>query len=305
MASSKKILFPSTTGAMLDQYVWQPKGDVRGILQLVHGMAEHIHRYDSLASYLSDKGFLVVGHNQLGHGSAAKIKGFFAKEHGWDALLADIHKIREKTQKEHAGVPYFLMGHSMGSFLVRCYLQHQSEGLQGAVLSGTGSFSAAQVQMGLILSKSMMLLGYGEKPAKLVDTLAFSANNKPFTPAQTPFDWLSRDAKQVKLYVDDPLCGFVFTACGYHDLFTGLKRLTRPETVKEKSLPMLFLSGGKDPVGKNGEGLKAVMEKYKATGVKVITFKLYKDARHEVLNETNRQEVFNDLAAWLEEKAPL
>ena len=303
MAGFKKVPFASFTGAALERYVWQPEGKIRGILQLVHGMAEHIARYDSLGSFLAEKGFLVVGHNHLGHGEEATLQGFFAEKNGWDALLADMQKVREDMQKEHPGIPYFLLGHSMGSFLARCYIQNHSQGLQGVILSGTGAFSAVEAQLGLILSKSLILLGLGEKPAKIVDTLAFSSNNKPFAPANTPFDWLSRDAEQVKKYVDDPLCGFVFTACGYHDLFTGLKRLTRPEGVQEKALPMLFLSGARDPVGKDGLGVKKVMEKYEQAGVKDITLSLYPDARHELLNETNRQEVFSDLAVWLERKA--
>ncbi len=305
MAAYKKIPFTSITGETLERYTWQPEGKIHGILQLVHGMAEHIARYDSLGNFLADKGFVVVGHNHLGHGNTAKVQGFFAKENGWDALLADMHKVREAVQVEHPGVPYFLLGHSMGSFLTRCYLKTHSQGLKGAVLSGTGAFSTIEVLMGLILSKSLMLLGRGEKPAKIVDTLAFSANNRPFAPAATPFDWLSRDQIQVKKYVDDPLCGFVFTACGYHDLFTGLKRLNHPEWVQEKSLPMLFMSGARDPVGKSGMGVKKVIEKYEQAGLKDITFRLYPDARHEVLNETNRQEVFLDLAAWLKEKAAI
>ena len=303
MTVLKTVPFRSSTGTELHRHIWQPEGEIRGILQLTHGMAEHIARYDSLGKYLAEKGFLVVGHNHLGHGETASVRGFFARKNGWDALLADMHTVRGETQREHPKAPYFLLGHSMGSFLTRCYLQTHSKGLKGVVISGTGAFSALEVHLGLILSKSLMLLGRGGKPAKIVDTLAFSANNKPFAPAQTPFDWLSRDAALVKAYVDDPLCGFVFTANGYHDLFTGLARLTRPEPGMDTSVPMLFLSGARDPVGKSGAGMKKVAEKYRSTGVKDITVKLYPEARHEVLNETNRQEVFFDLAAWLEEKA--
>lgn len=303
MAAFKKVPFASGAGTELYRHIWRPKGEIRGILQLVHGMAEHIARYDGLAAFLAEEGFLTVGHNHLGHGEEAARQGFFAGKNGWDTLLTDMHKVREDTQKEHPGVPYFLLGHSMGSFLVRCSLQSRGAGLKGVILSGTGAFSSLEVRMGQALSRSLMLLGLGSRPARIVDTLAFSANNKPFAPAKTPFDWLSRDAAQVKAYVDDPLCGFVFTAKGYHDLFTGLNRLTRPEGAQDAALPMLFLSGERDPVGKNGAGMKKVVEKYESAGMKHITVRLYMGARHEVLNETNRQEVFSDLAAWLAEKA--
>jgi len=246
-----------------------------------------------------------VGHNHLGHGETAVLQGFFAKKDGWDALLSDIHKVRQDTEKEYPGLPYFLLGHSMGSFLVRCYLTNHSQGLSGAVLSGTGYFSPAEARMGLMLSKTLMLLGKGSRPAKLVDTLAFSANNKPFLPAKTPFDWLSRDKAQVQAYVDDKMCGFLFTAKGYHDLFTGLNRLTFKERLKamDKGLAVLFLSGSRDPVGKNGAGMKQVADAFRDAGLRDITVKLYPDARHEVFNEVNRQEVYTDLINWLISKS--
>lgn len=301
MAACKEIPFPSVTGASCKRLVWQPEAAPRGIVQIVHGMAEHIRRYDGLARALNDAGFIAVGHDLLGHGEQAPVKGCFAPKDGWDALIADIHTVRGETQKEYPSLPYFLLGHSMGSFLTRCYLFEYSHGLKGAVLSGTGDFDAAQVRLGLLLSKAMMLLGLGSRPAKIVDTLAFSANNKPFKPAATPFDWLSRDEKQVDAYIKDPLCGFVFTASGYHDMFTGLMRLTRPESLKavEPGLSVLFLSGGCDPVGKNGKGVRRAADAFLAAGIRDVTVKLYPGARHEVFNELNREEVYGGLAAWL------
>jgi alpha-beta hydrolase superfamily lysophospholipase len=254
MAKYEESTFSSTTGEKLTKLIWRPDGVLRGVVQLTHGMAEHIRRYDSLARALNNAGFAVVGHNHLGHGETAVTQGYFAKKGGWDALLSDMHTVRQDTQKEHPGLPYFLLGHSAGSFLVRCYLFEHSQGLHGAVLTGTGNYSKAEIRMGLLLSGMLILLGMGRRRAKLVDTLAFSANNKPFKPAQTPFDWLSRDQAQVQAYADDPMCGFLFTARGYHDLFTGLKRMADLGSIRamDKGLPVLFLSGSRDPVGKNG-----------------------------------------------------
>ena len=301
MAAHEESSFLSATGAPLTRHIWHPEGTPRGVVQIVHGMAEHIRRYDRLARALADAGFAVAGHNHLGHGETAALQGHFAREGGWDALLSDMHAVRQDTEKEYPGLPYFLLGHSMGSFLVRCYLFDHSRGLRGAVLSGTGAFSPAEARLGLFLSRAMMLLGRGSRPSKFIDTLAFSANNKPFQPAQTPFDWLSRDRDQVQAYADDPMCGFVFTAKGYHDLFTGLDRLTRVESLKSmhKELAVLFLSGSRDPVGKNGAGMKRVSDALRDAGLHDITVKLYQDARHEVFNEVNRQEVYGDLTNWL------
>ena len=305
MAAREEVPFLSITGDPLKKRIWRPAGTAKGVVQLTHGMAEHILRYEGLAQALAEKGFAVVGHNHLGHGETAVTQGFFAKAGGWDALLSDMHKVRKDTEKEYPGLPYFLLGHSMGSFLVRCYLFEHSQGIRGAVLSGTGAFTPAEARLGLFLSGTLMLLGRGSLPAKLVDTLAFSANNKPFWPAQTPFDWLSRDKEQVKAYADDPMCGFLFTARGYHDLFTGLSRLTRPQSLKamNKELAVLFLSGGRDPVGKSGAGTQKVADSFRGAGLKDITVKLYPDARHEVFNEVNRQEVYGDLTDWLLSKS--
>ena len=297
--------FRSKAGDPLLRHIWRPEGGPRGIVQLTHGMAEHIRRYDALARALAEAGFAVVGHNHLGHGDTAVLQGFFMKKGGWDALVSDMHKVRLDTKSEYPDLPYFLLGHSMGSFLVRCYLLEHSAGLRGAVLSGTGAFSPAEARLGLILSRALILLGRGSRPAKLVDTLAFSANNKPFLPAKTPFDWLSRDEAQVQAYVDDPMCGFLFTAKGYHDLFTGLNRLTGLDGLKamDKALAVLFLSGSRDPVGKNGAGMKRVADDFLAAGLHDVTVKLYPDARHEVFNEVNRLEVYTDLINWLLSKS--
>ncbi len=305
MAAHKAVPFLSTSGDPLVRHIWHAQGAPKGVVQLTHGMAEHIRRYDGLAKSLAEAGYITVGHNHLGHGETAVTQGLFASRDGWDVLLRDVHKVRQDTQKEYPGLPYFLLGHSMGSFLVRCYLFEHSRGLRGAVLSGTGAFSPVEARMGLILSKALILLGKGNRPAKLVDTLAFSANNKPFLPAQTPFDWLSRDKEQVQAYVNDPMCGFLFTAKGYHDLFTGLTRLTRLESLKamNKEMAVLFLSGSRDPVGKNGTGMQRVADAFRDAGLKDITVKLYPEARHEVFNEVNRKEVYGDLAKWLLSKS--
>ena len=301
MATMNQGTLISTTGQTLDKRIWLPQGAPRAIVQLVHGMAEHIDRYDAPARALCDAGYLVVGHTHLGHGPKAKVLGHFADEGGWDCLLEDIHRLRLETEQAYPGVPYFLLGHSMGSFLTRCYLTQHGEGLRGAVLSGTGWFGAVPVKSGIALTNLLCACGKADKPAKIVDRLAFGGSNKPFTPNRTPFDWLSQDNDQVDLYMKDPYCGFLFTACGYRDMFRGLDRLRHMDLLQKmpRTLPVYFFSGDMDPVGGLGKGVPKVAEQFRQAGLKDVTVKLYPGGRHEMFNEVNREEVCRDLVAWL------
>ena len=294
--------FVSVTGRKLDARLWLPDGEIRGLVQLIHGMAEHIERYDRIARALNAAGYVVMGHNQLGHGAKAGTLGWFAEKDGWQCLIDDVHKLRLLAEKRFPGVPYFLLGHSMGSFIARCYITEHGEGMSGAVISGTGWYSRSTVRAGLMAAKAVCRAGGAAKPSKLLDGLAFSANNKPFEPSRTPNDWLSRDTAQVDRYAADPLCGFVFTGGGFRDLFTGLKRLTRETELLRilKELPILFISGGNDPVGGMGKGVRKVEEQYRRAGLKDVELKIYPDARHELFNEIGHEQTEQDLTRWLE-----
>lgn len=294
-----KGTFSSTTGLRLDYRMWLPEGEPKAVIQLVHGMAEHIDRYDATARALTGHGFAVVGHTHLGHGSAAKIKGYFGEKDGWQHLIDDVHLLRQRTQRYHPGVPYILLGHSMGSFVVRCYLMQYAQGLAGAILSGTGFFPKPVALLGLGVAKLVCLFGGEKKPSKLINGIAFGGSNKLFKPARTDFDWLTRDEAIVDSYVADPYCGFIFTGGGYRDFFTGLNRLTKVQGVPE-GLPVLLFSGEKDPVG-SGNGVNKVADQLRAAGVKQVDVKLYPDGRHEMFNELNRDEVWQDVAAWVEQ----
>ena len=302
MTDCLSFTFPSTAGPELDARAWLPEGQPKAVLQLVHGMAEHIDRYDAPARSLAEQGYLVVGHTHLGHGPKAEIKGYFAKENGWQRLIDDVHALRRRTQTEHPDLPYFLLGHSMGSFIARCYLREHAEGLAGCALCGTGHFNRITAGTGVAVSSLICLLGGEKKPSALVDKLGFSSSNKPFAPNRTPYDWLSRDEAEVDKYIADPHCGFVFTGSGYRDLFRGLLRLTDLSELQKipKNLPLLLFSGDHDPVGGMGEGVKKVAEEFRQTGFTDVTLKLYPGGRHELFNELNRDEVCADLAAWLD-----
>ena len=295
------FVLTSTAGPALDARAWLPEGQPRAVVQLVHGMSEHIDRYDTPARYLASHGYLIVGHTHLGHGPKAEIKGFFARENGWQRLIDDVHALRERTQREHPGLPYVILGHSMGSFVTRCYLRERAEGLAGCMLSGTGFVPKSTAATGVAVSSLICLLGGEKKPSELIDKLGFSSSNKPFAPNRTPFDWLSRDDAEVDKYIADPDCGFVFTASGYRDLFRGLIRLADLTEMRSipKDLPLLLFSGDHDPVGGMGEGVRKVAEEFRQAGLTDVTVKLYPDARHETFNELNREEVYADLVRWL------
>lgn len=292
-----KGTFSSTTGLRLDYRMWLPEGEPKAVIQLVHGMAEHIDRYDATARALSDAGFAVVGHTHLGHGTGAKLKGWFAEKDGWQHLIDDVHALRQRTQQHHPGVPYILLGHSMGSFITRCYMMQYADGLAGAILSGTGFFPKPVALLGLGVAKLVCLFGGEKKPSKLINGIAFGGSNKLFKPARTDFDWLTRDEAIVDSYVADPYCGFIFTGGGYRDFFSGLNRLTKVQNVPA-DLPVLLFSGEKDPVG-SGNGVNKVADQLRAAGVQQVDVKLYPDGRHEMFNELNRQEVWQDVAEWV------
>lgn len=290
----------SVTGQELELLCWPCEGQAKGLVQLVHGMAEHINRYDATAKALNAAGYHVVGHTHLGHGKLARIQGYFADSDGWEAVLADTHSVRQWAQEQFPGVPYFLLGHSMGSFVVRGYALRHGD-MDGLVISGTGHFDKPILTAGGIIAGLQCVAGKGAKPCKLLHTMNFAANNKTVENPRTECDWLSRDEKQVDAYAADPLCGFMFTARAYADMFDGLRMLYPSKlSAMNKEVPVLMFSGASDPVGANGAGVRKVYEELKAAGVKNVTLKLYEGGRHEMFNEINREEVWQDLIAWLD-----
>ncbi len=296
--------FSSSAGQELTFREWKGAGENRGIVQIVHGMAEHIDRYDGVAEALAAAGYLVVGHNQMGHGPEAEIKGYFGKKDGWQHLKQDVQILRERTQKKYPGLPYFLMGHSMGSFIVRSYLPEHGEGLAGCILSGTGHYSKSTARSGIQMARVAVSGGREKKESALIDRVGFQTANKPFAPNRTGFDWLSRDEKEVDLYVADPCCGFLFTGAGYLAFFQGLEELQDLPALEKipPDLPVLMISGEKDPIGQMGKGVRKVAGQLLKAGIRDLTVRLYAGARHELFHETNREEVFRDLTAWVDMK---
>ncbi len=294
--------YPSVTGVTLEKRIWLPEGKPRAILQLVHGMAEYIARYDETAKRLNEAGIAVVGHDQLGHGPGAKLPGWIADQDGWGALVRDVHALRQHTQAAYPGVPYFMLGHSMGSFILRTYVQKNEAGLSGVVLSGTAHFDPMLLNVGLLLANIQCLCGMRKKPSKLLNNMSFGGYNKDFMPARTAFDWLSTNTDNVDRYVADPLCGFPFTAGAYRDLFRGLKTLyPKNLATMEKNVPVRLFSGALDPVGARGESVKITAKELVDAGVKNVTWHLYPEGRHEMLNEVQRETVWSDLIEWMDQ----
>lgn len=300
---AKHSTFASVSGETLEKVFWPAKGEPKAVVQLVHGMAEHILRYDETAQRLNEAGYAVVGHTHMGHGKNAGTLGYFGKKNGWDTLVADVHAVRLAAQKEYPQLPYFLLGHSMGSFVVRTYCLTHEQGLTGVILSGTGHYDKPILVAGGSLSKLQCLLGMAAKPSRLLEKVSSSGNLKGYEDVQTPFDWLSRDRAAVQRYIADPLCGFPFTAKGYGDMFEGLTRLY-PDRLSPmvKDIPIYMLSGDMDPVGGHGAGVQQVAQELRSAGVKDVSVTLYPGGRHEMFNEINKEEVCKDLIAWLDKQ---
>ena len=284
---------------------WTPESGPRGVVQIVHGVAEHIGRYDPVARFLAAHGYLVCGEDHLGHGLTAGGRfGYFGPKNGWDLVVRDVRRFRELEGEKHPSLPYIILGHSMGSFLTRTYLIRWPGTVDAAVLSGTGQESAAAVAAGKILSGFLCKTRGPDHVSKLVNDLSLGAYNKAFKPNRTPSDWLSRDESMVDLALADPLCNFMPTVAMFRDMMGGLQFIADRDNLAkmDRDTPVYFLSGDSDPVGSMGAGVRKVEDMFRSAGCGDVTVKLYPGGRHEMFNEINRQEVFDDLLAWIESK---
>ena len=302
-----EFYFPSKDGnTEIHTIEWKPEGEVRAVLQICHGMVEYIRRYDEFAQFLCGKGYYVVGNDHLGHGKSIQAKseyGFFNEKYGNACVLGDMHTLRQRTEKKYPGVPYFMLGHSMGSSLLRQYIQMYGNGLSGAVLMGTvADHKKAALLFGKRLCRVMAAFRGWHYRSRMVDKLVLGAYNKKFKPARTRADWITSDNENLDTYVSDPLCSFMSTVNAYYNVFSGMIGIQRKESVYmiPKGLPILFLSGADDPVGEFGKGVRKIYEKYRAAGIQDVTLRLYTGDRHELLNETDREQVYKDLLGWFE-----
>ncbi|WP_101875499.1 alpha/beta fold hydrolase [Lachnoclostridium edouardi] len=282
---------------------WEPKGAVFAVLHISHGMLEHIGRYEEFAIYLAKRGIAVIGHDHLGHGKSSLKEnyGFFGENHGGNYLIRDIRRIRYVISRWYPDTPCFLMGHSMGSFLLRRYISVYPNQEKGIILTGTGEKPYALLLAGLaIVSFTGKIKGKMYRSV-LFEDLMLGRFGKSFRPVKTASDWLSCDEEKVSEYVKDSMCRFHFTCSAYEDFLNILidlkKRIVRKKCPSD--LSVLLASGCDDPVGDKGKGVERVYTQMKKYGGKDISMILYSNCRHEILNEKNRIQVYNDLAQWI------
>ena len=305
MVQMREFTYPSSDGLhTVYAREWAPDCPPRAVVQIAHGVSDHIGWYAPVGEYLAERGILVCGNDHLGHGKTAEGKfGSFAPRGGWDMVVEDLRRLRAIQVEKYPGVPYVRMGHSMGSFLVRTWLCRYPEEGDAAVLSGTGQEPAPVVAACKLLSG---LLARTKGPgyiSPLIYMLSMGAYNKKFAPNRTPSDWLSRDERMVDACLADPLRAWAPTVSLYRDMMGGLQEIARQENLvrMNKNAPVYFFAGDRDPVGNMGKGVEKVAGMFRRAGCTDVTVKLYPGGRHEMINELNRAEVLADLAAWLEE----
>lgn len=307
MARTEHFYFAShAPGRQIHGVRWLPEGQPRAVLQITHGMVEYIERYQDFAQWLNERGFLVTGHDHLGHGNSIRTKadyGYFADEDANGTVLADVHRLTQLTKESYPGLPYFLLGHSMGSFYARQYLCQYGEELDGAIIMGTGCQPRMLVRAGKLLTTLVAAVKGWHHRSKLVTNVAFGGYNKRFEPIRTPKDWLTRDEAIVDAYIADERSSFIFTLNAYHAMFSGIDRLYDKNLLDRmpKDLPVFFVAGEEDPVGDFGKGVRRAAQMCRDAGVQRVDLKLYPKDRHEILNELDRQKVYEDLLRWMKE----
>ena len=278
----------------------------RGIVQFVHGMAEYTERYDDIARFLVRNGFVACGNDHIGHGKSVPDKSYWGVmpvKGGPQILIDDVNTLRKTMQEQYGtDVPYFLYGHSMGSFVARTYIAHYADGLSGVVISGTANNPARACQLAGYLARRHARKHGIDGYSSLLNSLADGAYSSAVKNARTGFDWLSYDEAVVDAYIADELCGFPFKAGGYATLMDLCEFVAKEESISPvpRTLPLFLIAGDQDPVGANGKGVRQVFERYIKGGCTDVELKIYENMRHEVHNELDKDTVYNDVLAWLE-----
>lgn len=290
------------------RWINRSNSEPKAVIQIAHGMAEHIDRYDDFARFMVQKGYVVFGNDHRGHGRTVEkneVLGHLSDKNGWRRTVMDMNYLREEIEKQYPEESVIMLGHSMGSFLARDYAQEFGDNLQGLILSGTGGKLGILGNIGLWIAKLEKLIKGKQKKSPLLNQLIFGKYNKKFEPTKTSFDWLSTNEWEVRAYVEDPLCGNIMTTGFYVDFLQGINKIHHPRIMKKmpKDLPVLLFSGELDPVGKGGEGVREVQKLFEDYGIKDLRVKLYPEGRHEMLHENNKEEVYQDILNWLNEKA--
>lgn len=299
--------FKDDDGIEIFVYKWVPDdGKPKAVIQIAHGLVEHAGRYERVAKALTTAGFICYADDHRGHGKTGGVenKGYLGED-GWNKVVNDLKQLNDIIKKENPGVPCFLIGHSWGAFLCQDYVQKWGNGVKGVIFSGTNGYTDEEnaKESRELVNKDLKEFGPRKINEDIADKL-FGAFNEPFDPDKTGtgFEWLSRDEEEVKKYVDDPLCGYAGTTNLYSELFYGTAKIWKEENERNTptDLPIFIISGSVDPVSNMAENLYKLMERYEKYGIKDVSYKIYKGARHEIFNELNREEVFKDVINWLD-----
>lgn len=306
MMKEDTFTFRSADRTPIFVYHWHPSTPPVGVIQIAHGMGEHAGRYDEFATFLAQNGYAVYANDHRGHGRSRNTNqplGHFRDHNGWLATIEDLHKLTGIIQRRYPDLPIFLFGHSMGSFMARSYSHRFGRDLSGVILSGTGTNKSLLTWFGRILARSEARIKGKRTKSALMNQLAFGSFNKNFQPCRTPFDWLSRERHVVDQFVSDAFCGQTPSTRFFYDLFHGMKDMDHPKNIRKipKRLPILLVSGDQDPVGGFSRDVIKTYERFRQAGIRNVEIKLYPGARHEVINETNRSDVYADILDWLQQ----
>lgn len=301
----KDIYYPSRDRrTTIHACIWQPEGEVKGVVQIIHGMAEYAARYAPFAEFLASNGYLVCADDHLGHGQSVKSEedlGWFNEEKRTDIIVSDIHQLTVTVKKQVGEVPYFVLGHSMGSFFCRKFISQYGGEVNGAVIMGSGFKNKATLYTALAMVRLNAFFCGWRNRSNFIKNLAFGSYNKKFKPARTQNDWLSKNTENVNAYENDKLCGISFTNNGYYILFSIIKQACSSKTIDAvpKDLPVYFVAGADDPVGDYGKGVTKAKDKFVKAGVKDVSITLYEGGRHEILNDDCKQQVYADVLNFI------
>lgn len=306
MAGKREFCFKSSDGVNRVHAVeWTPEnGCVRAVLQIVHGMAERVERYDAFARFMAEKGYLVVGDDHLGHGRTAASEedfGYIGKD-GAHLLVKDEHRLCRHMKELYPVVPYIILGHSMGSYITRRFISVYGDDVDACLILGTGFQTPAETGAGLTIAGIIGRLKGERHRSDFLTELGFGKYCARIDNPRTESDWMSRDEKVVDEFKNDPLCDFIFTVDGFKALLTLVREDCDDRTAMKvpKELPIYILSGAEDPVGQYGEGVMKTYEQYRRAGIENLQVKIYPQMRHEILNEFGREEVYEDILRWTE-----
>lgn len=301
-----EFYYPSADGkTKIHALEWIPEKEPIGILQIMHGVTEYVLRYEDLAEYLTDKGFVVVGNDHLGHGKSIAEGAkpmYFGPKGSWQWVVKDVLTLQKMTKEKYPELSYYMLGFSLGSFVLRTYLIDYPGNLDGAIIMGTGQMAPVAIKIGKFMANKEAKKAGEENSTPAIHQLTFGTYNKIFAPNRTEYDWLCSNEKALDEYIEDPQRGGDFSAGLFRELLDGMLYSSNVKNIKkmDKNLPILLISGEKDPVGDCGKGVKLTKKALEKAGVKDISVKMYPGLRHDILHEEEKEQIYADIYNWLQ-----